>query len=74
MAEETKTTKKPKTRVCAKTQKSMKRISWYYRDGNYFQNKKIYREWKKEKTAAAAEAAAKAAATAAAPAAPAAQA
>ncbi|MBN2145251.1 MAG: hypothetical protein JW774_11570 [Candidatus Aureabacteria bacterium] len=55
MADEAKTTKKSKIKVCVKTQKNMKRLTWYYRDGHYFQNKRIYREWKKEKAAAAAE-------------------
>ena len=57
--------KKPKRRNCAQTKKAMKRIDWYYREGEYFINKNAFKEWKKkkieEKQKAEAEKAAKAA-------------
>lgn len=49
MAEESKKNKKPKLRQCAQTKKNVKRKSWYYRDGEYFQNKSAFKEWKKKK-------------------------
>lgn len=51
MADETKevSNKKPKRRNCAQTKKPMKRIDWYYREGEYFVNKKAFSEWKKKK-------------------------
>lgn len=49
MSDEDKKTKKPKTRQCAQTRKNLKRVSWYYRDGEYFANKSAYQEWKKKK-------------------------
>ena len=48
MAEEV-SNKKPKRRNCAQTKKPMKRIAWYYREGEYFINKKAFSEWKKKK-------------------------
>jgi hypothetical protein len=50
MAEEV-TNKKPKTRECAETKKTIKRKKWYYRDGQYFSTKNAYKSWKKKKTA-----------------------
>ena len=68
MAEETKVEKKPKRRNCAQTKKPMKRIQWYYREGEYFVNKAAFQEWKKKKVEEKAKAEAeKAAAAAAAP-------
>ena len=69
MADETKASnKKPKRRNCAQTKKPMKRIAWYYREGEYFVNKKAFSEWKKKKVEEKKKAEAeKAAAAAAAP-------
>lgn len=72
MADETKevSNKKPKRRNCAQTKKPMKRVVWYYREGEYFINKKAFSEWKKKKIEDKKAAAEKAAADAAAAAAP----
>jgi uncharacterized protein YdaU (DUF1376 family) len=40
---------KPKRRPCAVTRKNMRRIDWYYRDGEYFLNKSTYKTWKAKK-------------------------
>lgn len=44
-----KSNKKPKRRNCAQTKKPMKRVAWYYRDGEYFVNINAFKEWKKKK-------------------------
>lgn len=51
MAKETKKGKKEKRKPCVQCAKSLVRIKWYYRNGNYFCSKHCFREFlKKQKT------------------------
>ncbi len=60
MADEEKKIKKPKRRACAQSKKNVTRKTWYYREGEYFINKRAYAEWKEKKLEEQKEAAAKA--------------
>ncbi|EKD28327.1 MAG: hypothetical protein ACD_79C00337G0004 [uncultured bacterium] len=49
MADKETSNKKPKRRACAQSKKSIKRKTWYYREGEYFANKRVFKEWKVKK-------------------------